>query len=71
LKAQRKDTLAQNESALQALKIEKETLSLIEHPFIIKIERIFVSEHRVYQLMPLCEGRDFSFYMQIEKRIKE
>jgi serum/glucocorticoid-regulated kinase 2 len=56
---------------MQALKIEKDMLSQISHPFIIKTERIFLSEHRIYQLMPYCQGRDLSFYMRSEKRIKE
>ncbi len=61
IKSFRKDLLINN---LEALKVEKEVLKSVSHPFITKVESVFVSDHRVYYLMDYYEGGDLSLLIR-------
>jgi serine/threonine protein kinase len=55
MKCIRKDVILKNEN-MDSLKLEKEILYEINHPFIVGMDYVFSDEVRIYFLMDFVEG---------------
>ena len=55
MKCIRKDVILKNEN-MDSLKLEKEILYEIEHPFIVSMDYVFSDAFRIYFLMDFVEG---------------
>jgi len=55
MKCIRKDVILKNEN-MDSLRLEKEILYEIEHPFIVGMDYVFSDEFRIYFLMDFIEG---------------
>lgn len=55
MKCIRKDVILQNEN-MDSLKLEKEILYDVNHPFIVGMDYVFSDEQRIYFLMDFVEG---------------
>ena len=56
---------------LEALKVEIDVLQKISHPFITRVEQVFVSEHRVYYLMDYYDSGDLSYFIRSHQRMDQ
>ena len=55
MKCIRKDVILKNEN-MDSLKLEKEILYEVNHPFIVGMDYVFSDETRIYFLMDFVEG---------------
>ena len=55
MKCIRKDVILKNEN-MDSLKLEKEILYEVDHPFIVGMDYVFSDESRIYFLMDFVEG---------------
>lgn len=55
MKCIRKDVILKNEN-MDSLKLEKEILYEMNHPFIVGMDYVFSDETRIYFLMDFVEG---------------
>lgn len=55
MKCIRKDVILKNEN-MDSLKLEKEILYEMNHPFIVGMDYVFSDEVRIYFLMDFVEG---------------
>ena len=50
---------------------ERNVLSLTNHPFIVKLNFAFQTNHKLFLILDYCPGGDLSKHLQIEKRFTE
>ena len=50
---------------------ERNILSSIDHPFIVKAQYAFQTPEKLYLVLDYCPGGDLSEYLQLEKRFNE
>jgi|TARA_B110000285_G_C15097046_1_gene602663 serine/threonine protein kinase len=55
MKCIRKDVVLENDQ-MDSLKLEKEILYNIEHPFIVGMDYVFENQERIFFLMDFIEG---------------
>lgn len=56
---------------MRYIKTEKEVLSLIKHPFIVKLHYAFQTEAYLFLVMDYCEGGDLGKYLERNKSFDE
>jgi serine/threonine protein kinase len=49
--------------------IEKEMLMMLKHPGILKFHSSFTDKEKLYFVMELAEGGDFSQYMKLYSKL--
>ncbi len=70
MKSIRKDIVIDNEQ-LENLKLEKNILLSVSHPFLINMEYVIKSEFRVYFIMDFIQGGELFKHLQDIKRFPE
>ena len=50
---------------------ERNVLSLSNHPFIVKLNFAFQTNHKLFLILDYCPGGDLSKHLQVEKRFTE
>ncbi len=70
MKCIRKDIIIDNEQ-FENIKLEKDILFNIEHPFIVNMEYVFQNEFRIYFLMNFIKGGELFRHLVKVKRFKE
>ena len=50
---------------------ERNVLSLTNHPFIVKLNFAFQTNHKLFLILDYCPGGDLSKHLQVEKRFTE
>lgn len=70
MKVLQKDKIRQNKLTRYA-KTERNVMSVINHPFIVKLDYAFQTQTELFLILQFCPGGDLSEYLQIEKRFHE
>ena len=70
MKCIRKDIVIDNEQ-YENIKLEKDILYTIEHPFIVNMEFVFQNEYRIYFIMKFVKGGELFRHLVRVKRFKE
>jgi len=70
MKCIRKDVVLENEQ-LDSLKLEKEILYNINHPFIVSMEYVFQDSVRIFFLMDFVEGGELFRHLVKVRRFQE
>ena len=70
MKVLQKSKIISNNLSRYAL-AERNILSLINHPFIVKLNYAFQTDQKLYLVLDYCPGGDLSEYLQLEKRFNE
>lgn len=70
MKCIRKDVVLENEQ-MDSLKLEKEILYSIEHPFIVGMDYVFENNHRIFFLMDFIEGGELFRHLVQVRRFPE
>ena len=70
MKCIRKDVVLENDS-MQSLKLEKEILYNIEHPFIVGMDYVFQNAQRIFFLMEFVEGGELFRHLVKIRRFPE
>jgi serine/threonine protein kinase len=70
MKCIRKDVVLENDS-MQSLKLEKEILYSIEHPFIVSMDYVFQNDSRIFFLMDFIEGGELFRHLVKIRRFPE
>lgn len=70
MKSIRKDIVLQNDS-VESLKVEKLILLQVRHPFIIKMDSVFVNSTRIYFIMPFIPGGELYTHLLSANRFEE
>jgi serum/glucocorticoid-regulated kinase 2 len=70
MKCIRKDTVLENDS-IESLKLEKEILYNIEHPFIVGMDYVFQNKERIFFLMDFIEGGELFRHLVKIRRFPE
>lgn len=70
MKVIRKDKFL-DDSSLQGLKLEKDILYMVDHPFIVSMDFVFQNDFRIYFIMEFVEGGELYFHLRRLKRFDE
>jgi len=70
MKCIRKDVVLENEQ-MESLKLEKEILYNINHPFIVSMEYVFQDSVRIFFLMDFIEGGELFRHLVKVRRFPE
>ncbi len=70
MKCIRKDIVIDNEQ-FENIKLEKDILYTIEHPFIVNMDYVFQNEFRIYFLMKFIKGGELFRHLNKVKRFSE
>ena len=70
MKCIRKDKIIDNEQ-FENIKLEKDILFNVEHPFIVNMEYVFQNEYRIYFLMNFVKGGELFRHLVKIKRFNE
>jgi protein-serine/threonine kinase len=70
MKCIRKDIVIDNEQ-FENIKLEKDILYSIEHPFIVSMDYVFQNEFRIYFLMNFIKGGELFRHLNKVKRFPE
>jgi serum/glucocorticoid-regulated kinase 2 len=70
MKCIRKDVVLENDS-IQSLKLEKEILYNIEHPFIVGMDYVFQNPQRIFFIMEFVEGGELFRHLVKIRRFPE
>ena len=70
MKCIRKDVVLENES-IQSLKLEKEILYNIEHPFLVGMDYVFQNAARIFFIMEFIEGGELFRHLVKIRRFPE
>lgn len=70
MKCIRKDIIIDNEQ-FDNIKLERDILFNIEHPFIVGMEYVFQNEYRIYFLMNFIKGGELFRHLVKVKRFSE
>ena len=70
MKCIRKDIVIDNEQ-YENIKLEKDILYTIEHPFIVSMDYVFQNEFRIYFLMKFIKGGELFRHLNKMKRFSE
>lgn len=70
MKCIRKDVVLENDS-LQSLKLEKEILYNIEHPFIVSMDYVFQNAQRIFFIMEFIQGGELFRHLVKVRRFSE
>jgi len=70
MKCIRKDVVIENEQ-MDSLKLEKEILYSIEHPFIVGMDYVFENNLRIFFLMDFIEGGELFRHLVQVRRFPE
>lgn len=70
MKTLRKDAIIENDN-LDSIKLEKEILYQIEHPFIVSMDYVFQNEVRIFFIMDFVEGGELFRHLMKNKRFEE
>ena len=70
MKSIRKDIVIDHEQ-IDNLKLEKDILLSVEHPFIIGMEFVFQTPHRIYFIMQFVRGGELFKHLTDSKRFTE
>ena len=70
MKCIRKDVVLENEQ-MESLKLEKEILYNINHPFIVSMEYVFQDSVRIFFLMDFIEGGELFRHLVKVRRFQE
>jgi serine/threonine protein kinase len=70
MKCIRKDIVIDNEQ-WENIKLEKDILYTIEHPFIVNMEFVFQNEYRIYFIMRFVKGGELFRHLVKVKRFRE
>jgi serine/threonine protein kinase len=67
MKVIRKDAILEQEQ-MENITLEKNILNTIDHPFLVKMDYVFQSEHRIYFLMKFVKGGElFRHFVQVKR----
>ena len=67
MKCIRKDIILENEQ-MENIKLEKDILRQIDHPFLVNMEFVFQNEFRIYFLMKFVQGGElFRHLVEVRK----
>ena len=70
MKCIRKDAII-DQDIIDNLKLEKDILYSVEHPFIVSMDYVFQNEFRVYFLMDFIKGGELYRHLRQQKRFTE
>ena len=70
MKVLKKSKIAKNNLERYAL-TERNILSSVDHPFIVRLNYAFQTADSLYLVMDYCPGGDLSEYIHLEKRFNE
>lgn len=70
MKCIRKDVVIENES-MDSLKLEKEILYSVDHPFIVSMDYVFENQFRIFFLMDFIEGGELFRHLVKVRRFPE
>jgi serum/glucocorticoid-regulated kinase 2 len=70
MKCIRKDVVIENEQ-MDSLKLEKEILFEIDHPFIVSMHYVFQNQFRIFFIMDFVEGGELFRHLVNVRRFKE
>jgi len=70
MKCIRKDIVIDNEQ-FENIKLEKDILYTIEHPFIVNMEYVFQNDFRIYFIMKFIKGGELFRHLVKIKRFRE
>jgi serum/glucocorticoid-regulated kinase 2 len=70
MKCIRKDIVIDNEQ-FENIKLEKDILYNIDHPFIVNMDYVFQNEYRIYFLMKFIKGGELFRHLNKVKRFQE
>lgn len=70
MKCIRKDIVIDNEQ-FENIKLEKDILYTIEHPFIVSMDYVFQNDYRIYFLMKFIKGGELFRHLNKVKRFTE
>lgn len=65
-----KDKIFEHKLARYAL-TERNVLSVVSHPFIVKLNFSFQTQNELFLILQYCPGGDLSEYLHVEKRFNE
>jgi len=66
----KKDKIRQH-NLIRYAKIEKDVMSIMDHPFIVKLKYAFQSEVNLFLVMQFCPGGDLSKLLDKYDKLKE
>jgi serum/glucocorticoid-regulated kinase 2 len=67
MKCIRKDVILEHDQ-LENIRLEKDILNTINHPFLVNMEFVFQNEHRIYFLMKFIKGGElFRHFVQVKR----
>ena len=70
MKCIRKDKVIDNEQ-FENVKLEKDILFSVAHPFVVNMEYVFQTEHRIYFLMRFVKGGELFRHLVKVRRFSE
>ena len=70
MKCIRKDVVIENEQ-MDSLKLEKEILYHIQHPFIVSMDYVFQNQFRIFFIMDFIEGGELFRHLVKVRRFPE
>ena len=70
MKTIRKDVVLENEN-IDSLKLEKEILYKIRHPFIVSMDYVFQNQFRIFFIMDFVEGGELFRHLVKKRRFEE
>lgn len=70
MKCIRKDIVIDNEQ-FDNIKLEKDILYTVEHPFIVSMDYVFQNDYRIYFLMKFIKGGELFRHLNKIKRFNE
>lgn len=65
MKSLRKDTILENQK-VESMHLEKEILKKINHPFLVSLEFIFQTEHRIFFVLNFVRGGELFTHLAKE-----
>ena len=71
IKVIRKDRLVDNPDSIKSVFLEYNMLVLADHPFLARLLYFFVTEERLYFVMPFIGGGEMSTMLKKEKKFGE
>ena len=70
MKCIRKDIIVENEQ-FENIKLEKDILFQVDHPFIVNMEYVFQNDLRIYCIMKFIKGGELFRHLVKVKRFPE
>lgn len=60
-----------SQNIVRYVKTERDVLSTINHPYIVKLYYAFQTDEFLYLILEYCEGKDLSYYLKQARTFSE